>query len=432
MIPTESIETQNSTVDIVQPSSHSVLYRKQDVLPKSYIQTALTVLSQIWDNIVSHRMRSILTSVGIIIGIGSIYTILVLGDTGKAYTRSLLMPYHIGTIVIQTNSASTPMNQPQIGDFGTNRTSMISLDNFFFFKNACAGTAAISPVSDVITFNIKCDGYNVRSPRILAVTSDYKDIAKLTIVSGRYLMPTDIQTAVVSVDQSGRFQGLSFPILGRVMIINNIPYKVVGTVKKDVGINRAPDIMVSFAPQIHKQITRILMYGKVNNAETELNRTRALARSRQVSNLSAHLAEDDEAGSMSVFLSFVNLLSLVSAISLAVGCIGVMNTLIASVQEKTFEVGVRSAIGASPFLIFSHFLGEAVLLCAAAGIIGVLTGAFAVTLISTMNNMSPVFNPGPIALSLCAATLVGIAGGTLPACQAARLSPYDALRKGSS
>ncbi len=414
------------------PVSRISLYRQRSAPLTSHFRLIMVVIIQILHNLAAHRLRTILTSVGVIIGIGAIYAILVIGDTGKTYTRTLLLPFRVGTIVIRPSSQlpsanSTPLVKGPVMD-----QKYLHREDILFLRNVYSGTAAFSPVCDVASNGITCEGHKVNCGRIIAVTGNYEFIGKLALVAGRFILPTDTQTAVVAIDNNGRFQGLPFPVLGRIIVIDNKLYKVVGLVKNAVGINRVPDIMIPFVPEMHTAVNRILVYSKTDQIEHELERMRALISARNSANLTTLPAEADEAGTMSVFMSVVRLLALISAISLAVGCIGVMNTLIASVEEKTFEVGVRSALGASPALIFFHFLGEAILLCLAAGIAGMLTGAGAVTVLSIMNKTSPVFLPEPIVIASGSSLIIGLVGGLLPALQAARLNPWDALRKGSS
>jgi putative ABC transport system permease protein len=433
MIPTMMIEAGNTMPEgSGVPASKSSLYRQRSTLPTSQTRLLLVVVAQIWQNLVAHRLRTILTSVGIIIGIGAIYAILVIGDTGKVYTRTLLLPFHVGTIAIRPLSPHASANNATLSRTVIGEQRYINTGDALFLKNAYSGRAALSPVCEVASNRISCEGFKIQSCRVIAVTGDYEVIGKLSLVAGRYILPTDTQTAVVAVDDIGRFHGLPFPVLGRIIVIDGATFKVVGLVKNSVGINNAPDIMIPFLPEVHTNIGRMLLYSATDREERALEQIRALIASRNSGSIAAQLAEADEAGIMSVFLSIVRLLALISAISLAVGCVGVMNTLIASVEEKTFEVGVRSALGAGPVLIFFHFLGEALLLCAAAGISGMLAGAGAVTVVSMIHNMSPVFLPGPILIAFGSAIAIGFVGGLLPALQAARLNPWDALRKGTS
>lgn len=371
-------------------------------------------------NVLSNRLRSFLTMLGIIIGISSVI---------------ILVGFAQGT----SDDINTSLK-----DLGANvLTVNIYNDDDTELKYKDVANQEFNFANDVLMTNqtramAKKDS-NSGSYTFVGATSNLLEVNKLSLSSGRDMADLDIDNsanvAIIGSDVSNDlFQGVD-PI-GEKIYLNSKYYTVIGVLSSGSSSNTDYDSAI---------IVPITSYAKTTNDDTvstmyfvgdeNLKDTSMLER-MVTSQLSTIISSDNievvTQDSVSSTVSDIDsmttiLISLIGAISLIVSGIGVMNIMIVSVYERTREIGVRKAIGATDFDILKQFLIEAILLTTFGGILGVLVG-YLFKFVAKFIGVSFVVNFEVVIISLIFSILIGIIFGIIPAIRASKLKPIEALK----
>jgi putative ABC transport system permease protein len=288
---------------------------------------------------------------------------------------------------------------------------------------------------------------NGKEERLLVIGSDefYKPVRNLVVLSGRFLDPSDVdlrQKVVLMTEKlAKRLYGAVDAAPGQTIKIHGLQFTVIGTFKEKVEsfgqseLNAETLVIPITVQQYFTRVERIdPLYVQVRSPDQVEavtvqvkqileNRHRAGA-SYKVENLKAIL---DAAKSIAKILSLV--LVLVSAIALVISGIGIMNIMLVTVTERTREIGVRMAVGASRREILLQFLTEAVLISVAGGSFGILAGvALPLSVQFFVDNIRIPISTWSITIAFTVSSLVGLIFGMLPASRASRLNPTEALR----
>jgi putative ABC transport system permease protein len=288
---------------------------------------------------------------------------------------------------------------------------------------------------------------NGKEERLLVIGSDeyYKAVRNLQILSGRFLDAGDIalrqKVALLTDKLARRLFGSLDAALGQPIKLHNLQFTVIGTFKEKVesfGQSELNAETVLIPITVQRYFTRIEridpLYVQVrdpNDVEAVTQILRRILQSRhragadyKVQNLTAIL---NAARSIARILSLV--LVLVSAIALIISGIGIMNIMLVTVTERTREVGLRMAVGASRREILLQFLMEAILISLGGGLLGIAAGvALPLSVGFFMENLQIPVSPWSIAIAFTVSSLVGLVFGILPASRASRLNPTEALR----
>lgn len=390
-----------------------------------------------------NKMRSILTSLGIIIGVSAVIIMLAVG-TGASVKIAKDME-SMGSNLLMIRSGSVTSGGVRMGS-GTRPTLTIK-DAEAINANA-QGVLAVAPYSSEskqLTY-----GNQNWATSVAGTTASYLGIRNYEISNGRNFIPEDIKNttkvAILGNTVATELFGDMDPI-GKTIRIGNIPFKVIGTlkIKGQSGMGMDQDDLV-FIPitTAQKKVFGTAFPGTVGminvqaqNADvmTQLeNDINGILRKRhhigktqeddfQIRNL-AEMQETIKSSAKTMSI----LLGAIASVSLLVGGIGIMNIMLVSVTERTKEIGIRMAIGAKASDIRIQFLIESILLSVIGGLIGVFIGVVGAKAIELFSDMSISISSFSIILSLGFSGAIGVLFGYYPAFKASLLNPIDALR----
>ena len=371
-------------------------------------------------NIVSNKLRSFLTMLGIIIGISSVIVLVGFTQGTSEDINSSLKD--LGANVLTVNVYSDSDESLSYNDIKDKEFNFVEK---VLPVSSSRTSAKVSSNSGTYTF--------------VGTTIDYLSVQKLTLSEGRNLADLDIENAsnvaVIGSDVASDLFSNSNPI-GEKILLNSKYYTVVGVMNSGGSSDSDNDSMV---------IVPITSYAKTKSddsistlyfvANEDIENTSMIERminSQLGSIISTDNIEIVTQDSVSSTVSEIDtmttlLIGLIGVISLIVSGIGVMNIMIVSVSERTREIGVRKAIGATDLDILKQFLIEAILLTTFGGILGVLLG-YLFKVIASAFNLSFVINTNIVLISLVFSVLIGVTFGIIPAMRASKLKPIDALK----
>jgi putative ABC transport system permease protein len=382
-------------------------------------------------------VRSFLTGLGMVIGTASVILVVTISLTSQNYileqiegvgSNMIFASYEIGT---QASAAEVNADFIKIGDVQAIRQQLTG--------QIVAATGIESNYDSTFI-----DG---KEKRLLVIGSDefYKPVRNLVVLSGRFLDPSDVdlrQHVVLMTEKLAKRLYTSVDnAVGQTIKLRNLQFTVIGTFKEKVesfGQSELNDetllipitVQQYFIPieRIDPLYVQVRAPDQVEAVTLEVkeileSRHRAGA-SYKVDNLTSIL---NAAKSISRILTLV--LILVSAIALIISGIGIMNIMLVTVTERTREIGVRMAVGASRQDILQQFLTEAVLISLAGGIVGILIGvAMPLSVQYFVDNFRIPISMWSVGIAFTVSSLVGLVFGMLPASRASRLNPTEALR----
>ncbi len=390
-----------------------------------------------------NKMRSMLTSLGIIIGVSAVIIMLAVGSgASKRIAKDM---ESMGSNLLMIRSASANSGGVRMG-LGT-KPSLTLKDAEAIQKNA-RGIMAVAPYSSG-TAQLTYGNQNW-STTIGGTTASYLLIRNYEILDGRNFIPEDIKNntkvAIVGNTVATELFGDMDPI-NKTMRIGNVPFKIIAILKTkgQSGMGMDQDDLV-FIPitTAQKKVFGTDFPGsikminvKAQNSESMevaqtdideiLTKRHNLGKNQEKDFEIRNLAEMQETIKSSARTMSI-LLGAIASVSLLVGGIGIMNIMLVSVTERTKEIGIRMAIGAKASDIRIQFLIESFLLSVIGGIIGVIVGILGAQSIRLFSDMSISISGFSIALSLGFSGAIGVLFGYYPAYKASLLNPIDALR----
>lgn len=395
----------------------------------------------------ANKMRSFLTALGIIIGVGSVITMLAIGQGSKKS--------------IQANVASMGSNMIMIhpgadmrGGVRQDASSMetLKMTDYENIKDQCDYIKGISPV--VSSSGQFIYSNNNTPSTIYGVNSDYLDIRQLKVEDGEMFTDVDIKAAakICLVGQTvvdNLFPDGSDPV-GRVIRFNSIPFRIVGVLKKkgynSMGMDQDDLVLAPYTTVMKRILAQTYLSEIQCSAITEGLTDKAIDQITEILRRDHKLkeatdttpADDDDFNirSQEELSSMMNsttdtmtiLLGVVAGISLIVGGIGIMNIMYVSVTERTREIGLRMSVGARGIDILNQFLIEAIILSVTGGVIGVILGVGASYAVNLLAHWPISIEIWTIIMSFAVCTFTGVFFGWYPAKKAAQLDPIEAIR----
>lgn len=388
-------------------------------------------------------MRSALTSLGIIIGVGAVIIMLAIG-TGTSEKVQKNME-SMGSNILTIRSASARAGGVHMGT--GSRPTLTMKDAISILKDI-ENIDAVAPLSSEAKQLMY--GNQNRSSTVYGTTADYFYIKNYEMDEGRNFTNEDLRnsakvTIIGSTVATELFGDLN-PI-GRTMRVGNVPFKIIGTLKsKGVSGPFDQDDLIFipittaqrkiFGTEFPGTVGQILVKGidadilaDVQKDIDELLVKRHRLSKNQVKDFEIRNSADFQEKMQSTVQTFAILLASIASVSLLVGGIGIMNIMLVSVTERTKEIGIRMAIGANSKDIRQQFLIESFILSITGGLVGVIFGVGITLLVSFLvPNMTAKISLFSIFLSLGFSGIVGIVFGYYPAYKASLLKPIDALR----
>ena len=386
-----------------------------------------------WRSMMAHRMRTALTMLGIVIGITSVVSIVAIGEGAKRFVLSDIRAIGTNTLDVYPGR-----------DFGDDKAASIRT----LTPPDLQAIAAQPYVHSVTPATMRSLRLRYRSAdvngNVNGVSDAFFRVRDVQMASGAAFTAEDVrhQSQVVVIDQNTRrklFPDGTEPV-GKVILVGNLPCTVIGVAqekKSMFGENKSLNIWLPYstgASRLYGQqhfdgiTVRIRDDQPTKAAEDSIVRLLTMRHGTKdffTFNMDS-IVKTAERTSQSLTL----LLSLIAVISLVVGGIGVMNIMLVSVTERTREIGIRMAVGARQSDVLQQFLTEAVLVCLVGGFIGVLLSygiSFLFSLFVTQWQM--IFSMGAVVSAFLCASLIGVLFGYLPARNAARLDPIEALAR---
>ena len=380
-------------------------------------------------SIFAHKLRSILTMLGIIIGVMSVICVIALGKGSQEQIMSSIKRIGTNTIEIFPGSGFGDMRSGRIKTLTRDDASYLAKQNFLDYSTPNTNT------SGVITYANKNINGSLRGGG-----KDSLAVNGITLQSGRTFSADDIENsrAVVIIDQNAKNELFADenPI-GKTIFFNRRPLSIIGVAAPNDAFGSSENVRI-YAPytSVINNITgdryihsiTVKVKDDIDSQAAEERVKKLLSQKHGKSDFFTFNSDTIKQTVESTTQTMQLLIASIAAISLIVGGIGVMNIMLVSVTERTKEIGIRMAIGARKSDILQQFLIEAVLLCVLSGIIGVILAFFAGEIFNSLNlDFVMRFSVAPVVLSLVASSVIGIIFGYIPALRASKLNPIDAL-----
>jgi putative ABC transport system permease protein len=404
-----------------------------------------TFLSTVWLGLSTHKLRSFLTMLGIIIGVASVIALM---SIGKGSTAEILSNIEsMGANLITISPAMSFGVGGVRGAGGGSQTLTMEDAEAISQRISYISSAAPSSSSNL---QLVAGSENTNS-QVTGTTPEYVSVANLKLASGAFFSEQEYErgakVAVLGSDVAETLFGSGNPV-GQKMRMGTIVVTVIGVLEsKGTGFNSPDDAVMIPLTALQQTIalTRTAQGEKVvssiyltvsDEAQSDYvtEQITSLLRSRH--RLAASNEDDFSIRSMEEIASSLQetsatltlLLGAIAAISLLVGGIGVMNIMLVSVLERTREIGIRKALGARERDIWIQFLLEAILLTFVGGIIGAIIGWGVAMIINRTGAMATLVTPDIVILAVSVAVGIGLFFGFYPAWNASRLNPIEALR----
>lgn len=391
-----------------------------------------------WASLIANKMRSILTMLGIIIGVAAVIALVSIGNGVKQDIQNSISSLGSNLLMVMPGAPRTPGVRPSAGSMKSLKVSdyeaISKLD----------GVKAASPMTNgsyVVIYQNKN-----WTTSVSGVSYNYLDVNNWSMKSGRFLSEKNVQNrervAVVGKTVVKNLFGDEDPV-GAEIRVKNIPFRIIGVLNSKgsgaMGNDQDDMVIIPYTTAMERvegvdYLRMIYVVGKDENGMDRLQSDiENLLRVRHgikdtnlddfnIQNMNSIMETMEETtGTLTLFLGAV------AAISLVVGGIGIMNIMLVSVTERTREIGVRKALGATYSVIVTQFLIEAVVISLMGGIIGIILGIGSSKLIGMASGMSTVISIPTIVMSFAFSMAIGLIFGIYPARKAAKLNPIDAL-----
>jgi putative ABC transport system permease protein len=403
----------------------------------------LSLLGSVWIGLSTHKLRSLLTILGVVIGVASVITLMSIGRGTQA------------TILENIESMGTDMMTISPGasmGMGGFRSGSAVQTLTQEDAEALAELEYVSAVAPFSSSNLQLVyGSENMSAQITGVPTDYYEIMNLELASGAFFTEYHYQrgtrVAVIGSEVAETLFGTADPV-GKEIRMGTIIVRVVGVLAEDDSVfsstNSAVFIPLTVLQQTISQertaqgdhIVSSIVLTVTDESKTEYVEEEVTSLLRSRHRLSTGDDDDFTIRSVQEIAEMITettenmtmLLGAIAAIALLVGGIGVMNIMLVSVLERTREIGIRKALGAREVDIWSQFLIEAALLTFAGGIIGVIFGAGLSLVMNITGVYTTVISADVIILAVSVSIGIGLFFGFYPAWNASRLNPIEALR----
>lgn len=392
-----------------------------------------------WASLVANKMRSLLTMLGIIIGVAAVIALVSIGYGVRSQIQDSISSLGSNLLMVYPGAPRTPGVRPTADSQKT-----LKLEDYTTISHLQDVDMA-SPVSAGSSYVVIYTNKNWTTS-VNGVNADFQYINNWTVKSGRFITASQVErrerVAVIGNTVATNLFGTEDPV-GKDIRIKNNPYKVIGVLESkgsgSFGNDQDDVIYIPYTTGMERlqgvNYLRMIYIKAKDGVDLDRLQTDVENILRVRHNIKNPELDDFNVRNMATIMATVEettatmtlFLGAVAAISLVVGGIGIMNIMLVSVTERTREIGVRKALGATYRVIVMQFLIEAVVISLVGGAIGILVGIGASKLIGALTSMKTVISMGPILLSFGFSMAIGLIFGLYPARKAAKLNPIDAL-----
>ncbi|HJW89559.1 MAG TPA: ABC transporter permease [Anaerolineales bacterium] len=396
----------------------------------------------------ANKMRSMLTVLGIVIGVAAVIAMLSIGRGAEASITSRIE--NMGTNLVYVSPGSTMQGgvQSAAGSAGT-----LTLDDAESLESVPNVVAVSSQTNNMV--QVVYQGQNTRT-RLMGVTPDYEMVGSLTLEDGEFISESNQNArslvVVLGSDVAETLFGSTAGVVGQKVRLNGQPYEVIGVLASKGGtgfMNQDDQVFIPLSTALHRLVGGDRFRGSSVIGQITIKAASADAVDQVVNDVTVLMRERHEtveeaddftvtsqeatlAAATEVSATLTIFLGGIAGISLMVGGIGIMNIMLTTVTERTHEIGLRKAVGAKRRDILLQFLVESVMLSLSGGLIGVAIGWGTAQLMGRVqfggSAITPVVGVDSVILATLFSMAVGLFFGIYPATRAARLQPVEALR----
>lgn len=394
--------------------------------------------------ILRNKARSFLTMLGVIIGVASVISMEAVGEGAKARVEATFASMGTNLLIVLSGSTSS---SGVMGGFGSLPT-LTWADLAAIRKEAPAVSAAAPTLITKITAQSSDANWTTQ---VVGSSPEYFPIRAWTIARGSLFVDADIEAGgkVIVIGQTVADQlfGAGTDPLGRTIRLHGVPFSVIGVLQRkgqspmgsdydDCAVIPFTTFQAKIQGALGNYIPGIIAVSAKSSEDTARAQAEIISLLRDRHHLTSGSDDDFNVRNLTEIASaqqqgtkiLTGLLAAIAVVSLLVGGIGIMNIMLVSVTERTREIGLRMAVGATPWNVLMQFLVESIALSMAGGLIGVVFGITAARLLALRLGW-PYASSAQVALvSFGFSAFVGVAFGLYPARRASLLDPIDALR----
>jgi putative ABC transport system permease protein len=392
------------------------------------------IVSFAYDTFCSNKVRFILTALGMVIGTASLILVVTIGMTGRQYVLNQIQAIGANLIYAQYQGA------PHISQ---STPDPLTIDDVEAVRTQVSGVVAATPVVS-LSERVPFGEGKEREVQILGVYPEYLQVRNLVVLSGRFFDAEDSQAhnkvGLITEKMAQEVYGSTQAAIGKVIKLTGLPFTVIGTFKERVNTFDQSEVVGS-TMLIPYTVSRYftdtpsvkLIYFSMEDPSMVVAGTAQIKRVLQsrhrpesvydVTDLSELLAVADRSATMLTWM-----LLLISAVTLLVGGIGIMNIMLSTVTSRIREIGIRKAVGATNREIRFQFLAEAILISLIGGFAGIVIGLAIPYSVRFLTEYRVPINGWSAVIAIIVSSLVGVIFGTVPAARAAQLDPVESLR----
>ena len=400
------------------------------------------------ENLSANKLRSMLTVLGIVIGVAAVIAMLSIGRGAEASIASRIESMGTNLVYVTPGSTSQSGVSSAVGSAGTltldDASALVSLPN----------VVAVASVTNSMA-QLVYQGQNTRT-RLMGVTPGYQTVSSLTLADGVFISEANQSgrslVVVLGSSVAETLFGTTSGVVGQKVRLNGQPYKVIGVLTSKGGtgfMNEDDQVFVPLSTALYRLVGGARFRGSSVISQITVKATSAKAVTQVVNAVTVTMralhetvegADDFTVTSQQATLDAATqvadtltiFLGGIAGISLMVGGIGIMNIMLTTVTERTHEIGLRKAIGARRRDILLQFLVESMVLSLLGGLIGAVFGWGIAQMMGQVqisgSTITPVVGLDSVLLATLFSMAIGLFFGIYPATRASRLQPVEALR----
>lgn len=411
-----------------QPYQHQQKLTKGEYRAPRFWDQLVESFKMATSAIMAHKLRALLTMLGIVIGIASVISVVALGRGTQQQVLSNINSLGTNTMTI--------MNGTGFGDRRANLTKNLTVSDAELLNKQgfVDSTTPLSNLSATVIY-----GNTNVTGSVNGVGEQYLNVKGMKMVSGRFFNDSEVKEAaqVVVIDANTQKDlGIIAPVEGKVILVDKKPLKIIGLAEESNNMHQTSlklwtpytTLMQRISGEKHIDSLTVKVKDEVESQTAEKSVISLLSAKHGKKDFFIMNSDTIKQTITSTTNTLTLLISSIALISLVVGGIGVMNIMLVSVTERTKEIGVRMAIGAKKRNILQQFLIEAILICLLGGVIGILLAGTIITLFNTLgSNFKMLLSLESVVLAVFFSTLIGVVFGYMPAKNASKLNPIVAL-----